>query len=421
MNEEFVNSNVCRVDDNVYPKNMSRKKPHRTVTKGLKLLNEKFKTGLKPNTNVTNYPPLNQNNELPHDLFTYEILARLPVKCLLQLKSVSKDWHSTVSSYEFASAHFKTRLPCSAVECLVIQVASKLYLFYIQDKAVATLDYCLVKLEPNFDDLDENNVQLVGSCNGLVCLADSSSSSDYFYIWNPATYHSRKISDPCFVSCHCIVSWGFAHVSSVDDYKVVRIVQDYDTLETTVRVFSFGSQKWKRVHNHGLDQSLRLTKTSPGVLVNDSIYWIMVSRGQLEKRVVVRFNLNLEKFEEVPGLVPKDINPRDQFLCVTGGCLSLYSSNVQRKADLSILKRPEEAESISISSPLDKWECSGLAGSTRPGKCFVISKGSELALMDLNSSHIDRIPLVTFEQGPRPSMMSYVPSLISPFALGNSH
>ncbi|KAK9724791.1 hypothetical protein RND81_05G098700 [Saponaria officinalis] len=415
MSEVLVNSNV-------YSKTVLRKKPHRTVAKGLKLFNEMFKTVTKPNTNFINYPLLDQKNDLPHDLFTYEILARLPIKCLLQLKSVSKDWHSTVSSYEFASAHFKTRLsgyhPCSSVEGLVIQVASKFYLFYIQDEAVA-LDYCLVKLEPNFDDLDENNVQLVGSCNGLVCLADSSSSSDYFYIWNPVTYHSRKISDPCFISDHCIVSWGFAYVSSVDDYKVVRIVQDYDTLETVVLVFSLGSREWKRVHDHGLDQCLFLTKINPGVLVDDSLYWIMVSRGVLEKRVVVRFNLSLEKFEEVPGLVPKDVNPRDQFLCVTGGCLSLYNSNVRHEADLSILKRPEETESISISSRLDKWDCFGLVGFTKTGKCFVISKGSELALMDLESPRKQHIPLVTFEQVRRPSIVSYVPSLISPFPLGD--
>ncbi|XP_074281078.1 F-box/kelch-repeat protein At3g23880-like [Silene latifolia] len=421
VSRKLINFDVYRVEDYSYPTTIPKRKPHRTIVKGLKLLNQIVKA-VAPKTSFTNFSILTQENNLPLDLFTYEILARLPIKCLLRLKSVSKEWCSTVSSYEFANIHFKTRLsghlPSSPVDYLFIQVATKFYLLSVQDDNVV-LDYCLVKLEPNFDNRgeneNENEVQLIGSCNGLVCLANSSFSADYFYIWNPVSYDWRKFSDPCFTSCNCIVSWGFVHVSSIDDYKVVKIVQDRDLLETTVHVFSLHSREWRRVHDHGLDPSLSFSKTNPGVLVDDSLYWIMVSRDPLEKKVVIRFNLTLEKFEEVPGLVVP--SGRDQFLCVIGGCLSTYNLNIRHEADLSILKQPGEVKPVTISSMSDKWVCSGLVGPTKTGKFFVISKGSELALMDEGFSAKDRAPLVTLEQADRLSIVSYVPSLISPFSI----
>ncbi|XP_074283777.1 F-box/kelch-repeat protein At3g23880-like [Silene latifolia] len=419
ISRKLINSDVYRVEDYAYQTTIVKRKPHRTIVKGLKLLNQIVKT-IAPTTTFTNFTILTQENDLPLDLFTYEILARLPIKCLLRLKSVSKHWCSTVSSYEFANIHFKTRLSghlsSSPVDYLFIQVATKFYLLSVQDDNVV-LDYCLVKLEPNFDNHGDevNEVQLVGSCNGLVCLANSSFSADYFYIWNPVSYDWRKIFDPCFTSCDCIVSWGFAYVSNSDDYKVVKIVQDYDLLEINVSVFSLRSREWKRIHDHGLDPSLSLIRTNPGVVVNDSLYWIMVSKGPLEKRVVVRFSVTIEKFEEVPGLVVP--SGRDQFLCVTGGCLSTYNMNIRQEANLSILKRPGEVKSVTISSNSEKWACSGLVGPTKTGKFFAISKSSELALMDSGFSAKDRTPLLTLEQADRLSIVSYVPSLISPFSI----
>ncbi|XP_074284098.1 F-box/kelch-repeat protein At3g06240-like [Silene latifolia] len=381
ISRKLINSDVYRVEDYAYQTTIVKRKPHRTIVKGLKLLNQIVKT-VAPTTSFTNFSILTQENDLPLDLFTYEILARLPIKCLLRLKSVSKHWCSTVSSFEFANIHFKTRLSCplssSPVDYLFIQVATKFYLLSVQDDNVV-LDYRLVKLEPNFENHGDegNDVQLVGSCNGLVCLANSSFSADYFLYMEP--------------------------------------FQDYDLLEINVSVFSLGSREWKRIHDHGLDPSLSLTRTNPGVLVNDSLYWIMVSKGPLEKRVVVRFSLTLEKFEEVSGLVVP--SGRDQFLCVIGGCLSTYNVNIRHEADLSILKRPGEVKSVTISSMSDKWVCSGLVGPTKTGKFFVISKGSELALMDTGFSAKDRTPLVTLEQANRLSIASYVPSLISPFSI----
>lgn len=406
-----------------------RSKTHRKVLSGLRLLTETCKTA-RPSCNVrvskVHVRPkdgdedgdfLEKQSELPLDVLMYQILARMPIKALLQTKSVSKEWYSTVSSNEFAKVHFKTRLcyhPSSPIECLFIQAANSCYLFYLQEEE-RVLDYSLVKLEPNFDNNPQNELHLVGSCNGLVCLSDY--VTGYFYIWNPVAYNWQKFSDFCKFSNNSRTSWGFAYVSSIDDYKVVRIAESYDTQTIIVHVFSLKTKEWRQIHSHGLDLHLSLAKTNPGVLVNDTLYWIMATKDATKKQFVVGFSLLLENFEVVPDIFPRSASFRDNFLCVMGGCLSLYTSNMHKEAYMSIMKQPGLVDSITVSPHSDPWSCSGLVGFTRTGKSLVISKNWELALVDLNSSPRQYFLLVTFAEAGKPCVVNYSPSLISPSAV----
>ncbi|XP_021843037.1 F-box/kelch-repeat protein At3g23880 [Spinacia oleracea] len=430
MSEKLVNTSEYE-EDITSLKTVLRRKPHRKVVSGLRLLTESCKI-TRPGNNVISSKvkhgeegvPNQQQSELPLDVLMHQILARLPIKSLLQSKSVSKQWYSTVSSNDFADVYFKTcpssSSSSSSVECLFIQAENSFYLFYLQEGEVV-LDYSLVKLEPNFENNNQNDdhhLHLVGSCNGLVCLSDSSSSSGYFYVWNPIAYHYQKFPEnPDFCLCpynYCS-SWGFAYVSSVNDYKVVRIAENYDTQEIIVSVFSLQTKEWKQVHEHGLDLlRVSITRTNPGVLLNNTLFWIMESRNHTKNPVVVGFDLKLEKFGEVPGIFPRSKSFHDHFLCVMGGCLTLCSSDMHKESCLSIMKRTGEVESISMSCYSKSWLFSSLVGFTRSGKSLVVSKNWELALVDLSSSSKQYIPLVTFKETQRPCMVGYFPSLIPP-------
>uniref|UniRef100_A0A7C9F8R2 F-box domain-containing protein n=1 Tax=Opuntia streptacantha TaxID=393608 RepID=A0A7C9F8R2_OPUST len=290
------------VEDGVSPKKILRQKSHRKLLSGLKV----YKT-VRANTSDTATDPwknrraevsddesaeVSQQQDLPHDLIAYQILTRLPIKSLLQYKSVSKEWYSTISSYAFANARFRACLSSysaySPIECLFIQAENCCYLLFYEEED-AVLDYYLVKLEIDFNDQNQNEIQLVGSCNGLVCLAYSSPVTSYFYIWNPITHYWCKFIDPYLLSFNYRTSWGFGYISSEDDYKIVRLIQDFNNLELIVHVFSLCTQKWKRVHDHGLHHSLSLSKTNPGVLVGETLYWFMDTGGSTGNPMVVGF------------------------------------------------------------------------------------------------------------------------------------
>ncbi|KAJ8446197.1 hypothetical protein Cgig2_015968 [Carnegiea gigantea] len=236
ISEEMINNQL---------RSIFRRKSHQKLLSGLKL----FETVRAKSSDTTTDPWKNarsevsgdehaqvspQQQDLPRDLITYQILTRLPIKSLLQFKSVSKEWYSTVSSHAFANATFRACLSsCSAscpIACLIIQAESNYYLLFYEEHDVV-LDYYLVKLEIDFDDEHQNEIQLVGSCNGLVCLAYSSPIASYFYIWNPITHHWSKLTEPYLLSFSYRTSGGFAYVSSEDDYKIVRLIQDFNTLE----------------------------------------------------------------------------------------------------------------------------------------------------------------------------------------------
>ncbi|XP_074284048.1 F-box/kelch-repeat protein At2g43270-like [Silene latifolia] len=133
-----------------------------------------------------------KQRELPHDLISEMILTRLPIKSILRFRSVSKLWYSTLSSSLFAFAHLKFPNP-SLTESLLIRNGKR---FQIMSYKNGEID--LVNVEVDFDVGDEN-MDLVGTCNGLVCLG--SSSGRLSIIWNPITREFRKYLDLETIQC----------------------------------------------------------------------------------------------------------------------------------------------------------------------------------------------------------------------------
>ncbi|KAK9724784.1 hypothetical protein RND81_05G098000 [Saponaria officinalis] len=185
-----------------------------------------------------------------------QILTRLPTKSVLRFKLVSKQWYSTLSSYHFGNTHFKLSSlinPSTPNHFVFVQSCQNFYLFTYNENEGG--ENGLIRLEHDFreDNLgfivkgSDDNVVLIGSSNGLVCWG----SLYDFILWNPVTRRSKKFdSDPdnrLNLSTICRVSWGFAYVASIDDYKIVRIVELPRTREIMVHVFSMKSNSWRRI------------------------------------------------------------------------------------------------------------------------------------------------------------------------------
>lgn len=378
-------------------------------------------------------------SHLPHDLITHHMLTRLPIKSLLLFKSVSKQWYSTLSSYQFAHTHFKLS-SFSHTQFFFIQNKNNYYLFSCNDDEMGGTandsNKNLVKLGGNFHD---EELVLIGSCNGLVCLA--SFSGCFFILWNPITGRFCKYSDPDISgeTCHsCRVSWGFGYVSSIDDYKIVRILEMNDTREIKVHVFSLKSNKWTQISNEHYQCEFLLRTTEhevnefdhvdeapfrypyafhsrQGVLVNEVLYWIvseMIGWG----RKIVAFDLVLEKFDTIVDLdlVSNDVY-WDKFLCVMGGCLSKCGVNMRDDVSITMLKGPGKVESICLSRGLRLRSCQGFVGFTRTGKFYILLEDSTIGIINPNSQPKKYTPLVTFESLGKSRVTSYFPSLISPY------
>nr|ABD83326.1 Fgenesh protein 115 [Beta vulgaris] len=380
---------------------------------------------------------------LPHDLIAHQILTRLPIKLLLGLKCVSKQWYSTLSSDQFALTYAKLSPsfdPFSPIQSLFIQHENDYYLFFYDDDEIVT-SYTssknLVKLGVNFDVSLDDKLVFVGSCNGLICLA--SSFGCYFILWNPITGKFQKYSGDELVidySCPFRVSWGFGYVSNADDYKVIRILELAATLEIRVLVFSLKSNKWTRIADELYQDTFSLRGTPynrfpfahngtsrmypfsfdsiRGVLANESLYWVVSKINDMGTKVV-SFDLVSEEFDTIVDLnMVTSFAYSDKFLCVLGGCLSKCGVNMRDDVSIQMLKYPGMVESIRLFRDLCLSSCKNIVGFTRMGKIFILLEFSKLVLVDPSLEPKTYTRLVEFGGWRNCHVASYVPSLTLP-------
>ncbi|CAO2830094.1 unnamed protein product [Amaranthus hypochondriacus] len=381
---------------------------------------------------------------LPIDLISQHIMRRLPIKSLIKFKSVSKQWYATISSHHFALTHFKFSpysFPSSIVQFLFIQNRNNYYLFTCNDEVgddigntIDTSNPNLVKISFNFHDDIDNELVLIGSCNGLVCLASFSDS--VFILWNPLTGQFRKYSDPDFsVNSTGVfrISWGFGYVSLTDDYKIVRVLELSDGLLIKVHVFSLKLNKWTRIDNelyHDILSSRKCVElendgnhfrrsyvfhSRRGILVNETLYW-SVYDSSTWGRGIIAFDLARETFDTIVDLELVSNNVYwDKFLCVMGGCLSKCGVNMRDDVYIDMLKGLGKVDYIRLFRDLRLRSCQSVVGFTRTGKFFILLEDSTIVLVDPGSQPMKVIPVVTFNSLGKSRISTFVPSLISPY------
>ncbi|KAL6536574.1 hypothetical protein OROGR_001818 [Orobanche gracilis] len=182
-----------------------------------------------------------------------EILARLPVKSLLKFRCVCKFWLSLISSSQFIKIHLK-----NSTDNLIL--SNHMLLLTICNRNF-DLRHCSVKslmFEPHtvaytIDYPMKNHhsaVWVVGSCNGLVCVAID---EDDIFLWNPATRLSKKLP-PVSVQLRqgFYYIWGFGYDESDDDYKVVGVFcvfRDGSHYDSVVKIYSLRTDSWKIIES----------------------------------------------------------------------------------------------------------------------------------------------------------------------------
>ncbi|KAJ7976538.1 F-box protein [Quillaja saponaria] len=118
---------------------------------------------------------------------------------------------------------------------------------------------------PHPEIFDDRNIQIVGSCNGLICLVGKT----YIVIWNPAIIKVTKLVRIPESSCNLSTPspffnfepkikfsvYGFGFDVVTNDYKVVRMLKfsyhdDYnDDYEgnMVIEVYNLGSDSWRKI------------------------------------------------------------------------------------------------------------------------------------------------------------------------------
>ncbi|XP_058198388.1 F-box/kelch-repeat protein At3g06240-like [Rhododendron vialii] len=269
-----------------------------------------------------------------------DILSRLPVKFLCQLKCVSPSWNSLISSPCFAKTHLKRNPPSQKI--ILVCVSEDLYSvdFANANPAAKKLDF------PSVQRSHHRWTEVLGSCNGLLLVSGKGYSTS---LLNPTTRERKKLPTcPLSFSLEPYVYLhGFGHDSFTDDYKVVMLSYQYiksyskyyfdsDANITHVAVYSLKTDAWRRIqdsHYHPLGNP-------SGVHFNERLHWLCRRTGGSDgSKVIVAFDLSDEIFKEVQ--LPTSFSDYEIFyhhMAVLGGCLCVIVCPLSYRNEVWMMK-----------------------------------------------------------------------------------
>ncbi|KAK9287766.1 hypothetical protein L1049_016206 [Liquidambar formosana] len=269
---------------------------------------------------------------LPTEIIV-DILARLPVKTLIRFKCVCKSWRSLIADPHFVQEH--------------LDRATKDADTHRRRLLLSTFPLQSINYEAADEDIDaavmfdfplkipNRKAEIVGSCNGLICLLVD---SDSIILWNPSTRDAKELPKPYAVTDDNKLSYGFGFDSGIDDYKLVRVARpatssDFD--KTIVEVFVLKTNFWRRI-----DVDPNIVLYGPGNLLNGVLHWFVEREiDQDLLGAIVSFDLAAEKFDEVLLLPDPDVvNISIRDFRVLGEYPSIVCSNFDDYVEIWVMK-----------------------------------------------------------------------------------
>ncbi|KAG2319941.1 hypothetical protein Bca52824_013154 [Brassica carinata] len=274
-----------------------------------------------------NEKPVIAPSSLPNEVIE-EIFLRLPVKVLIRLRSLSKQWKVTMECLSFAERHSKIAKQ-SDVKVMVIGEEDYLKgtVGYIPhpDTNVGFRTFCLESGSLlsftliNFSQGFDNWMYVSGNCNGLFCIHSPKTQS--IYVVNPATRWLRQLPPARFqilmhkfnptleewIAMDSVFHLAFVKAAAAD-YKLVWLYNSdrYNADPscpnqgvTKCEVFDFRANAWRYL---ACTPSYRIFPTQKPAYANGSVYWLTeLHEGRTE---VVDFDIHTETFRLLPKIIP---------------------------------------------------------------------------------------------------------------------
>lgn len=208
-----------------------------------------------------------------------EIFSWLTVKSLIRFQCLSKSLKSLISNPTFVKLHLSNSRSGTNI----------LYKFTpCYNRTLTLMNYSLSTIVEDFNFgsslKSEYKFEVVGSCNGLVCLVaqDVFKWTKYLVcLWNPIT--NAKSYKPCLlVHCHpysCRTMFGFGYDSLYDTYKVVVVHFKRSELrrgsrESEVIIYNNHDNYWRNIQNF---PGFTALGRSNGIYLNETINWLATS------------------------------------------------------------------------------------------------------------------------------------------------
>lgn len=303
---------------------------------------------------------------LPEDVMI-DIFLRLEVKNLARLRCVCKSWNTLLTSKTFVEIHLNQSMR-NPRPLLFRHGISPSYLGFYSTKCKEFEDLCDPPFRTQLADLD-----VVGSCNGVLCFCSNGSDRSLIYLWNPLIKKYITLPRPSLNPRY--LGFGVNSVSGhLDDFKVVTISANADA-----EVYSLRSNSWKNIA-YGFPRSIEINRShiNSSVFLNGSVHWCARFSCYHDNScpwLIVSFDFAKEIFQTV--MMPYDLSTddADKYLNVFDGYLCVFATipnNTFRSYELWVMKEYGLTESwtklYTIEKPQRIWWPLGF---TERGKIFI--------------------------------------------------
>ncbi|GAV74605.1 FBA_3 domain-containing protein/F-box-like domain-containing protein, partial [Cephalotus follicularis] len=283
-----------------------------------------------------------------------DIISRLPITSLVQFKFVCKAWHAITQDPSLVHHYNSISTLASNNPCLILHFDSPIrnQLYFVDLSAHEEDKDKVKKFQAPFQaSLPEFDV--VGSCNGLLCLSDSL-YNDAIYVYNPFTGDYVELPKSVRYPDQEVV-FGFGFHPRTEEYKVIKVVYYRNSksssyprarrviyLQSDVQVFTLGSHAWRSLGK----SPYQLVRRPSEALVNGRLHFVSrPARKYYPARRLVSFDLGDEQFREVSKPDCGGLNRCNYHLAVLKGCLAAAVYGNYGKLEVWVMREYNVKES----------------------------------------------------------------------------
>ncbi|XP_023511779.1 F-box protein At3g07870-like [Cucurbita pepo subsp. pepo] len=274
-----------------------------------------------------------QMDNLSHDVLRH-ILSRLPISSLIRFQYVCRSWRLLAQNPQFLDQHENFR--CLIFHC---DYPIRNHLCFVDFPAFKQQKQPVKRISTPFSaTMPEYDV--VGSCNGFLCLSDSLYNEKLF-IYNPFTREYLELPKTKeFPNPDVVCGIGFH--PQTKQFKVIKIVysRGFRRIQrrvhhSEVQIFTLGSSNWRsvgRISHH-------LAHGQSQAIVNGRLHWVSLPRRHHHGRTIVSFDLATEEFIDIPKPDYGSLSRCNYHLVILNGCLSAAVYCTHGKMEIWVMEQ----------------------------------------------------------------------------------
>ncbi|CAJ2658501.1 unnamed protein product [Trifolium pratense] len=276
--------------------------------------------------------PITALPSLPFEIIE-EILSKLPVKFLMQLKSVCKSWESLISDPQFAKKHLRVSTTRHHLLTFNNFFSDELFVVVYPFSSVFTELTVAASRQLDFP-LPVGNLShyIIGSCHGIICFEIN---EHFVFLWNRFISKFMKLpslANPKQKICYTAYGFGYVYDQFNDNYSYKVVAVNYIESDNNVsyyryrpqlKVYTLGTNSWRMIQDFPYCIPLGL---SSGRFISGTVNWLAYNNLFISL-VIVSFDLENEFYQEIT-LPDYEVVIRPQVtLVVLRDCLSIIAES----------------------------------------------------------------------------------------------